>query len=145
MVENGVSPTRAYYCEVCMGWHVTHIEDGTRIEQNIESVKSQFEELDNWRKEQAKKYKIQLGKKREELASQYKKHNDSIYKECVELLERAKSQYQEGKIEESRETLKTAQTTSLDIKAFNGTNGKSFKHFKQLRREINELLTKYRY
>ena len=33
--ENGVAPIRAYYCECCMGWHTTHIMEGSHIEQRI--------------------------------------------------------------------------------------------------------------
>ena len=47
LVDNVVTPTRAYYCESCMGWHVTHIKDGNKIEQRIEEGKTKREEMDN--------------------------------------------------------------------------------------------------
>lgn len=142
LVDNVVTPTRAYYCESCMGWHVTHIKDGNKIEQRIEEGKTKREEMENWVTEQKRQMKLQLAEKRQELEPQYKAHNDNIYKMAQELLERAKKLYQEGNVREARESLNKALKTSLDIKSFKGTGGG---RFKSLRREINNLLAQYRY
>ncbi len=141
--EHEVTPTRAYYCESCMGWHVTHIKDGTQIEQRLEESKAKQEEIEKWRAEQKQKVKTQLEEKRKELKPQYQAHNDNVYKLSIELFERAKSQYQEGLIKEARDSLNKAFKTSLDIKTFDG--GKGGVRFKNLRREISKLLALYKY
>ena len=63
LVDNVVIPTRAYYCESCMGWHVTHIKDGNKIEQRIEEGKTKREEMENWVAEQKRQMKLQLAEK----------------------------------------------------------------------------------
>lgn len=35
-----------------MGWHVTHIKDGNKIEQRIEESKAKKEEMESWVSEQ---------------------------------------------------------------------------------------------
>lgn len=140
--DNEITPTRAYYCESCMGWHVTHIKDGNKIEQRIEENKTKQEEMENWVTEQKRQMKNKLAEKRQELRPQYQAHNDNVYKMAQELLEHAKKQYQDGNVREARESLNKALKTSMDIKTFEGTGGG---RFKSLRREINKLLAQYRY
>lgn len=140
--ENEVAPERAYYCESCMGWHVTHIKDGTEIELRMKKKITEFNELEKWRKEQSKEQKLKLAQKRNELAPQYQEHNNNIYNESLALLNEAKTLFQEGHIKEAREFLNKALSTSFEIKTFKGTGGGRFKY---LRKEINELLLKYRY
>ena len=55
--KNGIAPIRAYYCECCMGWHTTHIMEGSHIEQRIEKEWTEYEELEKWRAEQNAKRK----------------------------------------------------------------------------------------
>ena len=140
--ENEVAPTRAYYCESCMGWHVTHIKNGSLVEQRIAESKAKQEAMEKWITEQKSSMKLQLEARRKELELQYQAHNDSIYKKSIDLLEQAKTQFKEGMVQEAIESLKKSRKTSLDIKKFSGmTVGK---RFKSIRIEIDNLLALYK-
>lgn len=140
--DNKVTPARAYYCESCMGWHVTHIKDGNKIEQRIAEGKAKQEEMESWITEQKRQMKLKLAEKRQELRPQYQVHNNNVYKMAQELLEHAKKLYQEGNVREARDSLNKALKTSMNVKTFKGRGGGLFK---SLRREINNLLAQYQY
>ena len=136
--ENGIAPIRAYYCECCMGWHTTHIMEGSHIEQRIEKEWTEYEELEKWRAEQnAKRKAIEAEEKKK-----HKLHNDAIYNKIVELIEQARLQHIANATPQAVKSLTEALEMLANVKKFSGLN---LKKFTTKRKEIEYLLTLYKH
>ena len=136
--ENGIAPIRAYYCECCMGWHTTHIMEGSHIEQRIEKEWTEYEELEKWRAEQnAKRKAIEAEEKKK-----HKLHNDAIYNKIVELIEQARLQNIANATPQAVKSLTEALEMLANVKKFSGLN---LKKFTTKRKEIEYLLTLYKH
>ena len=136
--ENGIAPIRAYYCECCMGWHTTHIMEGSHIEQRIEKEWTEYEELEKWRAEQnAKRKAIEAEEKKK-----HKLHNDAIYNKIVELIEQARLQHIANATPQAVKSLTEALEMLANVKKFSGLN---LKKFTTKRKEIEYLITLYKH
>lgn len=137
--ETGYAPIRAYYCDVCFGWHVTHIPDGSKIE-----MQQQILQEYNDYKEKSAKMKAQQAKERKELLAklrpEYREHNSKILLETKALVENAVNLYENGEITSARKVLRKAHSKSLEIKKCEGI---SIKEFTKIRHEIQLLLNAY--
>ena len=80
---NGIVPTRAYYCQVCGGWHVTHFSDTEKsreLDERVNTIIDKAKKLKPLRKLTRQEMFDKSQDKRKEEALEYtRKHFEDFY------------------------------------------------------------------